>query len=212
VCVAAGFIPLVVSNHAVITAKLSLKMASTTTRSLHSSPIASSASADSLALPQPPAEHTPLATMERAPLSVLPLTTVLRSFATTTISASPRLLPVSLAVMSALAHTNYAILNPDKNILLRFLVRNTFYKQFCAGENPAEVRRTVDRLKRMGFAGVILGYAREVVLTDEQTKTLASCDQGAAAEECVRHEITPWAAGTRETVMLAEPGDYVALK
>ena len=184
-------------------------MASTTTRSILSSPVKSSAPAGSLALPRPSTEHVPAAP---APLSVLPLTTVLRSFVTTTISASPRLLPVSLAVMSALANTNHAILNPDKNPLLHFIVRNTFYKQFCAGESPAEVRRTVDGLKRIGFAGVILGYAKEVVLTDEQTKNLASCDEGEAAAECIQNEITPWAAGTMETVRLAAPGDYVALK
>ena len=111
-----------------------------------------------------------------------------------------------------LAHTNHAALNPDKNPLLHFFVRNTLYKQFCAGETPAEVRQTVDALKRIGFAGVILGYAKEVVLTDEQTKSLSSCDEGTAAEECIRTEITPWALGTMETVRLAEPGDYVALK
>ena len=114
--------------------------------------------------------------------------------------------------MSTLAHTNHAILNPDSNPLLRFVVRNTFYKQFCAGESPAEVQRTVRGLKDLGFAGVILGYAKEVVLTDEQTKNLSACDEGLAADECVRNEITPWAAGTMETVRLAAAGDYVALK
>lgn len=114
--------------------------------------------------------------------------------------------------MSALAHTSNPFLNPDKNPILRYLIKKTFYAQFCAGENPHEVRMTIDQLKGIGFSGVILGYAKEVVLTEEQTKDLASCGDGAVAEDCIRNEVIPWATGTMETVRLAEPGDYVALK
>lgn len=116
--------------------------------------------------------------------------------------------------MSVLAHTTNPALNPDRNPILRAFLKKTFYAQFCAGENPAEVRQTIDSLKQIGFSGVILGYAREVVLSDSETKDLASCaaEGGAAAEECIRTEITPWAEGTMETVRLASPGDFVALK
>ncbi|KAI1445953.1 proline dehydrogenase [Annulohypoxylon stygium] len=147
-----------------------------------------------------------------APLSVLPLSTVLRNLATTSISSSPVLLPPSLAIMNVLAHSNRAIFNPDKNPLLRWFLKKTFYAQFCAGENALEVRRTVDGLNKIGFTGVILGYAREIVLTEAQTKNLSACDSGPVAEECVRNEIGPWAAGTLETVRLARPTDFVALK
>jgi hypothetical protein len=114
--------------------------------------------------------------------------------------------------MSTLAHTSNPFLNPDKNPVLKFVLKKTFYAQFCAGENALEVRRTIGSLKKIGFSGVILGYAREVVLSPEQTANLASCDQGAAAEDCIRNEINPWAKGTTDTVLLAEPGDFVALK
>ncbi|KAI0127109.1 FAD-linked oxidoreductase-like protein [Xylariales sp. AK1849] len=147
-----------------------------------------------------------------SPLSVLPLSTVLRTLATTTISSSPVLLPPSLAAMGMLAHTQNPILNPDKNSILGWFLKKTFYAQFCAGESAAEVRRTVDGLKQIGFTGVILGYAREIVLSESQTKNLTACDSGPVREECVRKEIGPWAAGTMETVRLAQPGDFVALK
>ncbi|KAI0444395.1 proline dehydrogenase [Xylaria telfairii] len=147
-----------------------------------------------------------------APLSVLPLATVMRTLASTTISSSRILLPPSLAIMSMLAHSNQALLNPDKNPFLRWFLKKTFYAQFCAGENAAEVRHTVDGLKRIGFSGVILGYAKEVVLTDAQTRDLSSCGEGPTARECVLNEIKPWAAGTLETLQLAKPGDFVALK
>ncbi|KAL2270721.1 hypothetical protein VTJ83DRAFT_92 [Remersonia thermophila] len=189
-----------------------------TARSLHSSSNHSSPStpvtlASAVNLQQPPPEQPPPTMAAPSPLAVLPLTNVLRSLMTTTVSSSPLLLPPSLAVMSILANTTQPLLNPDENPLLRLLLKNTFYAQFCAGENAAEVRQTVDSLKRIGFGGVILGYAREVVLTEAQRADLASCaSDGAAAEECIQNEIRPWAEGTLQTVRLAEAGDFVALK
>lgn len=117
-----------------------------------------------------------------------------------------------MAVMSVMAHSTNPLLNPDRNPILKYVMKKTFYAQYCAGENAAEVRHTMESLKQIGFSGVILGYAREVVLTPEQTADLASCGEGAMAEECIRNEINPWAAGTLETVRLTAPGDYVALK
>jgi len=114
--------------------------------------------------------------------------------------------------MSKLAHAQSPILSPDTNPLLRYLLKKTFYRQFCAGENAAEVKRTVDGLKSIGFKGVILGYAREVVLDEKQAGNLESCGENEAAEACIRNEITPWARGTLETVRIASPGDFVALK
>ncbi|KAI0433849.1 proline dehydrogenase [Xylaria sp. FL1042] len=152
------------------------------------------------------------ATPKPAPLSILPLATVLRTLASTTISSSRILLPPSLMIMSTLAHSNRALLNPDKNPFLRWFLKKTFYAQFCAGENPAEVRRTIDGLKGLGFNGVLLGYAKEVVLTDAETRDLSTCGEGPVAEECIRNEIIPWAAGTKETLRLAQPGDFVSVK
>ncbi|KAK3382052.1 FAD-linked oxidoreductase-like protein [Lasiosphaeria ovina] len=146
------------------------------------------------------------------PLAVLPLTNVIRSLVTTTISSSPFLLPPSLAIMSVLANTTNPALNPDRNPVMKYLLKKTFYAQFCAGETPVEVRQTVDSLKEIGFTGVILGYAKEVVLTDAQSRDLASSAGGVAAEDCIRTEVNPWEAGTMETVLLASPGDFVALK
>lgn len=147
------------------------------------------------------------------PLAILSLQTVLRSLAVTTLSSSPLLLPPSLAAMSILAHTTNPILNPDHNPILRRLIKSTFYAQFCAGENATEVKSTIRRLKGLGFSGVIMGYAKEVVLTDAQLKTLESSGlHGEEMEKAVKNEVIPWAKGTLETIRLAEPGDYVALK
>ena len=113
--------------------------------------------------------------------------------------------------MSLLASSTNPLLNPDKNPLLRLFIKKTFYAQFCAGVSHGEVERTISSLKNLGFSGVILGYAREIVLTEAQLKGLSSV-KGLDVEECVRNEVTPWAEGTIETVDLAEPGDFVSLK
>jgi len=149
---------------------------------------------------------------KKSPLSVLPLETVLRTLVTSTISSSRLLLPPSLAIMTLLAHSNNAILNPERNRLLNWVLKKTFYAQYCAGENAAEVKQTLAGLNKIGFTGVILNYAREVVLTESQSKNLTPCDTGAEAEQCVRTEISPWLKATLETVEIAQPHDFVALK
>ncbi|KAI0020801.1 proline oxidase-like protein [Xylariomycetidae sp. FL0641] len=113
--------------------------------------------------------------------------------------------------MSTLAYTNRSVLNPDKNPFLRWFLKKTFYAQFCAGENALEVRRTVDGLKKIGFTGVILGYAKEVVLSEAEERSLSAAS-GDKAEETILKEVIPWKKGTMDTVRIAQPGDFVALK
>ncbi|RYP02197.1 hypothetical protein DL764_005914 [Monosporascus ibericus] len=151
-------------------------------------------------------------TLKKSPLSVLPLPTILRTLFSSAISSSPILLPPSLKIMSVMAHTDSAALNPDRNPLLRYFLKKTFYSQFCAGEDAAEVRRTVSALKNIGFDGVLIGYAREVVLTEAQQRALSACDEGEVAEECFRNEIEPWKAGNLETLKVAQAGDFVSVK
>nr|KAK4646865.1 hypothetical protein QC761_0028580 [Podospora bellae-mahoneyi] len=202
----------------------SRESSSTSTRSLHYSSTQSSPSSNltlsgvpspSL-LPNHQHHHQPqgagMGPPNPAPLSVLPLVTVFRSWMTATISSSPFLLPPSLAIMSMLAHTTNPVLNPDSNPLLRALLKKTFYAQFCAGEQPAEVARTIKGLKDVGFEGVILGYAKEVVTPHGQEGTGSLPKHVAEETKVDMEEIDSWAQGTLMTVLLANRGDYVALK
>ncbi len=145
------------------------------------------------------------------PLAVLPLFSVLRTLMTTTVSSSPLLLSPSMAIMTMLANGTNALLNPDKNFVLRLLLKRTFYAQFCAGETPREVRQTIDGLKNMGFEGVILGYAKEVVMKDGEKDSLSSLNNE-ALHHATSSEIKSWSDGTLDTLRLAEAGDFVALK
>lgn len=101
------------------------------------------------------------------------------------------------------------MLNPDRNAVLRYLFRNTVFPQFCAGPTPVEVGQCVQSLKDLGFAGVILGYAPEVVMNEKEASGVqANKDEDHAR---IMAEIEFWKKGTLATVDLAD-GGFVALK
>jgi hypothetical protein len=145
-------------------------------------------------------------------LSIIPTISLLRSIAVNSISSSPVLLRPSMYIMSKLAHAKSPVFNPDKNPVLGYCLKKTFYAQFCAGENAKEVEKTINSLKSMGFKGVMLGYAKEVVLDEDTVSQLESCGADEAAEACIKNEILPWKKGTLETVALTHPGDFVSVK
>lgn len=88
--------------------------------------------------------------------------------------------------------------------MLHFILKKTLYKHFCAGETPSEVKQTIAELKRGGFRGAIIAYAKEIVL-DEQT-TVEKCKADEASD------VETWKNGVLETIKLTERGDYAALK
>lgn len=139
-----------------------------------------------------------------APLSKLPLSTVLRSLMILSVSSSPLLLKPCIYTLSLLAHPRSALFDVSKNPLLNFLVKHTIYKQFNAGENKAEVQQSINSIKGLGCRGVLLGYAREVLVGENQE---AELDAKAA-----QAEVQMWFDGTMKTVDMAQEGDFVALK
>ncbi|KAJ9636410.1 proline dehydrogenase [Coniosporium tulheliwenetii] len=120
-------------------------------------------------------------------------------------SSSPTLLNASFAILTRLLNSKSALLNPDRNPVLRFILRKTFYDQFCAGENRAEVQRSVQHAKALGYQGVVIEYALEVLGGEGQEKVEADTERSNA-------EVEEWRTGMLETVKMAEEGDFVALK
>jgi proline dehydrogenase len=49
-------------------------------------------------------------------------------------------------------------------------------------------------------------------MEESEAGALKSCGQDDVADACIRKEVIPWAQGSLETVKLASPGDFVALK
>ena len=158
------------------------------------------------------------------PLSLLPTSTLIRSYAITASSSYPFLLTPSLRLLSWVAHSSSPILNPDRNPLLHFLLKKTLYAQFCAGETFYEVQATVQSLKSMGFRGVILAYGREIVLSKGEKAEIAhstsaqhngtrrdgQIEPPTAGEDLGK--VKEWREGTLKTVGMTSAGDYVALK
>ncbi|OCT50110.1 carbapenem antibiotics biosynthesis protein carD [Cladophialophora carrionii] len=114
--------------------------------------------------------------------------------------------------MNFLAHTTLPLFNPDRNPLLHFLLKRTFYAQFCGGETPPEVRRTIADFKNIGFEGVILGHAKEVVLSKEEAESLSAQPAAIDQAQVDAGEVATWKENTISTIELTQRGDYVALK
>ncbi len=145
-------------------------------------------------------------------MSCLPLSTLIRSYFITSVSSSPLLLRPSLAALSFLAHAKSPLLNPDTSPLLKFLLKRTFYAQFCAGESPPEAKATIADLKEIGYKGVILGHAKEVVMTKEELDSFDTSSNCAEQERCNEADILMWKQNTLDTIRLAKEDDFVALK
>ncbi|KAL4896124.1 FAD-linked oxidoreductase-like protein [Aspergillus ambiguus] len=139
-----------------------------------------------------------------SPLAKLPLSAVLRSLMILSVSSSSLLLKPCIYTLSLLAHPKTPLLDVSKNPLLNLLVKHSIYKQFNAGENKLEVQRSIRDIKRLGYRGVLLGYAKEVLVGESNVDP--------TDEQAAQQEIQTWLDGTLQTVDMAQEGDFVALK
>lgn len=122
-----------------------------------------------------------------------------------------------MKVLSFLADSKSPLLNPDRNFILNYLLRKTLYTQFCAGEKPHEVRRCIDEIKRVGFSGIILGYAREGVLDGKETAAILELDStdsdpAESSKKISEYEVNTWREGNLHTIDLAGEGGFVNIK
>ncbi|OJJ01689.1 hypothetical protein ASPVEDRAFT_52589 [Aspergillus versicolor CBS 583.65] len=141
------------------------------------------------------------------PLGRMPMTVLLRSLAFTTVMSTALLKP-AMGFMRLMATHDARLFSPEKNPLVRMALRASFYKQFAAGENEAEVGKTIRHIKGQGFTGVILGYAREIVIA---TRGRVPEPVDSPTEEELR-DIEAWKQGTRRTLRMVGPGDFLAIK
>lgn len=149
--------------------------------------------------------------MKRSPpaLSVMPTRLLLRSLMVTSILSSPRLLKTCLPLMTRMANSKSVILNPDKNRLVGGLMRVLFYNHFCAGHSDLEVRKTVSTMKEMGFKGVILGYAKEVIVDPAATREEVARSGSTKSTE---GSIDQWREGNLRSLPMIGNGDFLAVK
>ncbi|KAK4504346.1 hypothetical protein PRZ48_005262 [Zasmidium cellare] len=149
----------------------------------------------SLSASSPP---SPLPKMKPvAPLGNLPLSQILRTYLITSISSSPALMNASTKTLRAMLESSNPLFDLNKNPLMRWILLETFYKQFCAGSNKAQIAKTTEELRQQGYSGVILEYALEV-LTEKKSDEAK--------------DVETWKKGMLDSVDMAAVGDYVALK
>ncbi|KAL3417229.1 proline oxidase [Phlyctema vagabunda] len=144
------------------------------------------------------------------PLSIMPNSLLLRSYFVTSVLASPRILRICLPVMMRIANSQSRLLNPDRNPVLHFFVRKLMYEHFAAGENGSEVKKTITSMKQMGFRGVILGYAKEVSVTEDLALQMVSTTS--EKSDPTDPIIQAYFQGTIKTLSLVGAGDFLAIK
>jgi hypothetical protein len=103
---------------------------------------------------------------EALSLARLPTSNILRNLFLGSFFASPLLFKFGFTILQRVATSRSIILNPDKNPLLRAIVKPLIYDQFCAGKDKQEVTETIARIKSIGFSGVILCSGKEIELRD----------------------------------------------
>lgn len=159
-----------------------------------------------------------LARVEASPLAVMPVAMFLRSFMVATISSKKWLLVPSLHILEFFSKPDRTwIFNLEKNPVLKAIIKKSFYDHFCAGTTPTETKVCVKALKDLGFRGVILTYAQEIVFDHKSGNGHSS---GSVAEETRKEApgvkldnvIESWKVGTLGTIDLIEEGDILAIK
>ncbi|KAF2278912.1 FAD-linked oxidoreductase [Westerdykella ornata] len=140
------------------------------------------------------------------PLSRLPTTSVLRTYLITTVSSSPTLLSLSFSLLSLiLRHPPTSLLSPERNPLLAKILKSTFYAQFCAGESVAEVRQNTGAArKQLGYDGIILEYARELLEAEGKGKI--------QTEQEIAKDVREWEQGMLDSIAMARSGDFIGFK
>ncbi|PYH48959.1 FAD-linked oxidoreductase [Aspergillus saccharolyticus JOP 1030-1] len=146
--------------------------------------------------------------------SVIPTGILLRSLLVTTVSSHPLLLGSSLSILSFLTKSRSLLLDVERNPLIHWVLRKTFYDHFCAGEREAEVHKTIEQIKSTGVKGVILTYTRETVQdsrTEQQRFANTKALEKAASTDTCEH-IEAWREDVLRTVDMLGPGDFLAPK
>lgn len=136
---------------------------------------------------------------EQRTLALLPLSHVLRSYLIMAISSSHVMFRSLSWMIQRMLQSRLSAFDPDRNGMLNWVLRQTFYDQFCAGENPQQVTKTLRNLQAIGYDGAILEYGAELV---DGQQSLVNDEQA----------IQVWRDGLLQSIGVANPGDFVGLK
>ena len=142
------------------------------------------------------------------PLQRLPTSSIFRILLLGTFFTSSWLFKPGLAFMRTVANSKSSLLNPDRNLLLKALIKPLVYDQFCAGTNSREIQTTVANIRRLGFSGVILCYGKEFQI-DENKKLLGPLQN---TQSQLDAEVEHWKVGNLRTLSMIGEGDWLGIK
>ena len=142
-------------------------------------------------------------------LARLPTASVFRSLLLGAFFSSSILFTPGFALLKKISNSPSRMLNPDKNPLLRVIVKPLIYDQFAAGRNRVEIQARISQIKSLGFTGVILGYGKEIPI---QKPNQPRVDDLNNAHETFDQELESWKQGHLETLDMIGDGDYLAIK
>jgi proline dehydrogenase len=142
-------------------------------------------------------------------LSAIPNKTLARSLVLLSLMQRRWLLRPCLAMLEAMSHPKLSLMNPDKNGVLRIIVRKTIYDHFAAGTCESEVAKSSAEIKRIGY-GVIMGYAKEFVLEDPTDREVETDHTGYLP--CHYDAVQRWKESNLQTLRMIESGDFLSVK
>lgn len=110
--------------------------------------------------------------------------------------------------MKRIADSKSWLLDADRNPAVRAVLLPLIYKQFCAGRNKKEINETIASIKKMGYTGIILCYAREITVNED----VPAQSRVEGDEASIIRNINVWREGTLETLEAIGKGDYIGVK
>lgn len=144
--------------------------------------------------------HIPAQVSQKVPrvLRDVPLPILFRSLLVLSVAALPSSI---LSVIIRVTKRHSQLLSNSR--LLRWPVQKTFYNTFCIGSENAEIRENIKSLRGMGLDGIVLAFARETKIGDqEQTNVLTETNAN----------LREWVSMNMETLQNLTDEDYLALR
>ena len=143
-------------------------------------------------------------------LARLPTASVLRSLLLGAFFSSSMLFTPGFALLKKISNSPSGMLNPDKNPILKAIVKPLVYDHFCAGTNRSEIQARILQIKSLGFSGVILCYGKEIQI--QQSSRPHVDDDLDLSSQSFDQELELWKQGNLETLDMIGDGDFLGIK
>ena len=154
-------------------------------------------------------DRSELRAAEPLALARLPTASIFRSLLLGAFFSSSILFTPGFALLKTIANSPSRILNPDKNPVLRAIIKPLVYDQFCAGTNRSEILSRILQIRSLGFSGVILCYGKEIQI---QKPGQPQVENLRDSHQALDQELELWKQGNLETLDMLGDRDYLGIK